>query len=132
MKTLIKPLLIAFSLGLVTLSTTWAESNPIGRRATVATYKASIYPTIQGKLQIALNKETGGAVVVQLKDKEGTVLFSQYVGKSETTSRLRLNLSELPDGAYQVEITNGVDTITHNVKLSTQQPNVPARLITMN
>lgn len=132
MKTLLKPLLVAFSLGLVTLSASVADANPIGRRTAAATYKASVYPTIQGKLQIALDKETGGTVVVQSKDKEGQVLFSQHVGKNETTSRLRLNLSELPDGAYQVEITNGVDTTTHSVKLSTQKPDAPARLVAIN
>ena len=132
MKTLIKPLLVAFALSFVTVSASLADANPIGRRATVATYKASVYPTIQGKLQIALNKETGGMVYVQLKDAAGQVLFSQQVGKNETASRLRLNLSDLPDGAYQVEISNGVDTTIHNVKLATQKPDAPARLIAIN
>jgi hypothetical protein len=132
MKTFFKPLLLSFTLSLVTLSATLADSNPGHRTATAATFKTGIYGTVEGKLQIALEKETGGAVDIKLKNRDGRVFFSQHLGKKEKAARLRLNLSELPDGEYQLEVTNGVDVTTHNVQLSTKQPSVPNRLVAIN
>ncbi|QIP17294.1 hypothetical protein G8759_33955 [Spirosoma aureum] len=132
MKTLIKPLLVAFTLSLVTFSASLADVNPGSRPAAVAAYKTGIYSTMEGKLQIALDKETGGAVDIRLKNADGKVLFYQRVGKNEKTSRIRLNLNELQDGAYRVEVTNGVETSTQVVTLSTQQPSAPSRLVAIN
>ncbi|MDB5239861.1 MAG: hypothetical protein JWP57_486 [Spirosoma sp.] len=132
MKTFFKPLLLSLAFSLVSLSATLADSNPGNRTKTVALFKTGIYSTAEGKLQIALEKETGGAVDVKLKNKDGKVLFSQHLGKKEKAARLRLNLSELPDGEYQVEVTNGVDVTTHNVQLSTKQPSAPSRLVAIN
>ena len=131
MKTLIKSLALALSLGIVTSATSFAEANPGGRPATAVSYQSSVYTTVAGKLTIALDKQTGGAVDVRLKNAGGEVVYSQHIGKNESKYRSRLDLSELPDGVYQVEITNGVETTTHNITLSTQQPEAPARVIAL-
>jgi uncharacterized membrane protein YkoI len=58
----------------------------------VAAYKTGIYTTIEGKLNIALDKETGGAVDIRLKKADGKVLYSEHLGKNEKTAyRVRLN-----------------------------------------
>ncbi|QHV94389.1 MULTISPECIES: T9SS type A sorting domain-containing protein [Spirosoma] len=128
MKTLIKPLLLTLSLGILTSFASFSEAKP-GRPATVASYKSGIYTTLAGKLSIALDKETGGTVDVRLKNSDGSVVYSKHLGKNESKYRTRLNLSELPDGVYQVEITNGVETTTQNVTLATQQPTTPSRVV---
>lgn len=135
MKTLIKSLALAFSLAVVTSAASFAnttEANPIGRKSTVASYKTGIYTSTAGKLVIALDKETGGRVDIRLKSVDGKVLYAQHLGKNETMCRLRLNLSDLEDGVYQLEITNGVDTTTQNVTISTKQPAAPSRLVAVN
>ena len=135
MKTLIKSLAFAFSLTAITSAASFANTtdvNPIGSKSTVASYKTGIYTTVSGKLTIALDKETGGSVDVRLKGTDGKVLYAQHLGKNETTCRVRLNLSELEDGVYQLEITNGVETTTQNVTISTNQPATPSRLIAIN
>ena len=132
MKTLFKPLLLSFTLSLVTLSATLADSNPGNRTSTAATFKTGIYTTAEGKLQISLEKETGGAVDIKLKNADGKVFFTQHLSKKERAVRLRLNLSELPDGEYKLEVTNGVDVTTHSVQLSTKQPSAPSRLVAIN
>ena len=132
MKTLIKPLLVAFTLGLVTLSASFAEANPIGRTGAVASYKTGIYTTLDGKLNVAVNKETGGAVYIRLKNTDGKVLYAQHLGKNERSCRLRLNLSDLEDGVYQLEITNGVETTAQNVTVATNHPTTPIRIVAVN
>ena len=135
MKTLIKSLALAFSLAVVTSAASFAnttEANPIGRKSTVASYKTGIYTTAAGKLTIGLDKETGGSVDIRLKGIDGNVLYTKHLRKNEKTCRVRLNLSELEDGIYQLEITNGVETTTQNVTISTNQPSTPSRLIAIN
>lgn len=132
MKTLIKSLALALSLAVVTAAASFAETNPVGRPAAAASYKTGVYSTVAGKLNIALDKATGGAVDIRLKDTSGKVLYAQHVGKNEHSCRLRLNLNDLEDGVYQLEITNGVETTSQNVTLSTKQPSVPNRIVSIN
>ncbi|GAB2594106.1 T9SS type A sorting domain-containing protein [Spirosoma areae] len=132
MKTLVKSLALALSLGFATTSATFADVNPIGRPATVSTFKTGIYSTVSGKLAIALDKTTGGTVDIRLKDASGKVLYSQHLGKKDQMTRVRLNLSDLEDGVYSLEITNGVDTTTHNVTIATNQPATPNRIVALN
>ncbi|GAB3911977.1 hypothetical protein GCM10028803_54490 [Larkinella knui] len=133
MKTLFKSLLVAFTLTVVTFSTSWAESNkPIGKPKNAAAFQSSLYTTAEGKLQIALDKQTGGSVVVRLKNSAGTDLFIQQIGKRQQVARMRLDVSALPDGVYQVVISNGVETTTQELTLATQQPSATARLVAFN
>ncbi len=132
MKTIIKSLALVLSLGFATSAATFAETNPISRPSAVASYQSGVYTSIDGKLNIALDKQKGGAVDVRLKNSEGKVIYTQHVGKNEDKYRTRLNLSELPDGTYQVEITNGVDTTTHTIKLSSPKPEIPSRVVALN
>jgi len=132
MKTLIKPLLVAFGLSVLSLSATQAETNPIRRGTKAATYKTGIYPTIEGKLQISLDKEVGGVVNVQLKDMNNKVLFFQHMGKQDKQLRLRLNLNDLPAGTYQVEISNGVNVTTQTITVGAKPAAQPSRLITLD
>jgi len=133
MKALINPFVVAFALATATFSASFADNtNPSGRPASVASYKTGMYTTAEGKLQIALDKDATGAVDIQLVNAEGKVLFAQRVAKKETVARLRLTVSDLPDGAYQVRVSNGVEVTTHSVTLATRQPSAPSRLIAIN
>ncbi|GAB3769899.1 hypothetical protein GCM10028818_06810 [Spirosoma horti] len=132
MKALINPLVIAFSLTIATFQASFADTNPGGRPATVASYKTGMYTTAEGKLQIAVDKEATGAVDIQLVNAAGKVLFAQRVAKKETVARLRLTLSDLPDGDYKVQMNNGVELTTYSVTLSTPQPSAPSRLVAIN
>ncbi|UFH54318.1 T9SS type A sorting domain-containing protein [Spirosoma sp. KNUC1025] len=129
MKTLIKSFALALSLSFVASIASTTEAKPIVRPTSAATYKTGVYTTVHGQLNIALDKEVGGAVDVRLKSADGQVLYSKHLGKKDQTYRTRLNLSDLEDGVYQLEITNGVETTTQNITLSTTKPSVPNRVI---
>lgn len=130
MKTSIKSLVLALTFSAVAATTSFGETKPVNH-PTAVSYQESVYKTREGKLAIALNKEIGGTVKIQLKNTDGCVLYSYQVAKNESQSRMRLDLSELPDGVYQVEITNGTDAKTHTVAISTPQPQTPGRVISM-
>ena len=130
MKTLISSLVIALSLTVATFSASFANANPGKNPAIVARYQTSMYTTTEGKLQIAVDKEATGAVDIQFVNAQGKVLFAQRMTKKEKMARLRLTINDLPDGAYQVRVTNNVEVTTHSVTLSTQQPiSGPGRLV---
>lgn len=132
MKTLIKSLALALSLGFVTTAATFAETNPTDRPASVATYKTGVYSTAAGTLRVAVDKEVGGSVDIRLKSANGKSVYRHHLSKNEQNCRLRLNLSNLEDGVYQLEITNGTDITTQNVTLSTTHPTTPSRLVSIN
>lgn len=132
MKTLISSLALALSLSIASTNTLLADTTPANHPAAVAAYKSGIYTTTSGNLNIAVDKETGGSVDIRLKNAEGKVLFTRYLSKQERTCRLKLNLNDLADGTYQLEITNGAETTTQTVTLSTNQPTTPSRLIAVN
>jgi hypothetical protein len=132
MKTLLATLLIAASLTVTSFSATHAENGPARKTTQVATYQSGLYTSAEGKLNIALDKQTGGTIDVRLTNQVGQVFFAQQIGKKQTTARLRLDLSELPDGTYQVVISNGKDVTTHVVTLSTKPVSMSAQLIALN
>ncbi|GAB3915664.1 hypothetical protein [Larkinella terrae] len=128
MKTLVKLPLVALLLTFVAFAPSFATNRPTPA-AKNAAYQTSLYTDAQGKLRVAVDKETGGAVEVRLVNPEGKEFFVQEIGKRQKTARLALDISELPDGAYRVVFTNGVDTQVNNVTLATQKPNFATRLI---
>ncbi|QJW91315.1 hypothetical protein HNV11_19000 [Spirosoma taeanense] len=120
MKTLIKPLLIALSLGFTTSAASFAETKPILRPAAAASYKVGMYPAVDGKFVVLLDKQQGGHVDIQLKSDDGTVLYTEHLGKKQMKSRRKLNLNDLEDGLYTIEVTNGVETTRQTVTISTR------------
>ncbi|GAB3896860.1 hypothetical protein GCM10028803_14700 [Larkinella knui] len=133
MKTLIKSLLVAFALTAVTCAVSQAETNqPNGQPKKIAAFQSSLYTTTEGKIQIALHKETSGKVLVRLTNRAGTEFFAEQIGKRRQAARLRLDVSALPDGVYQVSISNGVQTTTQELTLATRQTKAAPRLVAVN
>ncbi|RCR66727.1 T9SS type A sorting domain-containing protein [Larkinella punicea] len=123
MKTLSKSLLVAFLLTLTSVSFAKADvyMSFVHPKKPV-TFQSSLFTTTEGKLRIALNKQTGGAVQVRIVNRAGAEVFSKQIGKNRQNARLQLDVRNLPDGVYQVSITNGVDTTTQELTLATTPP----------
>jgi len=132
MKTLINTFVLALALGTATFANPVEIKAPT-RPTAPATYQVGMFSSVDGtRLNVIVDKASGGHVDIRLKEADGTVLYSQHVGKKEATLRVKLNVSELPDGDYLVEVTNGVETITKNITLSTKTPVEPVRTVSMN
>lgn len=131
MKMLIKPLLLTLSLGLPTLTASFATTAPVGiiHPKTAVAFKTGVYVNAGGKLNIALDKDTGGTVSVMLKNAKGDILFSQSVPKKDQQFRVSLDLTQLPDGSYTVACSNGLETTQQTVTLQTKEPTTPRRVI---
>jgi hypothetical protein len=120
MKTIANTLLIALTL--VTSLINVSQARPIdGPGKPVATYATSFYPAIDGRLVLSLTKTVGQPVSIRLNQANGVTLFTQQVTKRQTKAQVRFDVSELPDGAYTVEVSNGTQVITHQVRLDSPQ-----------
>ncbi|GAB3918043.1 T9SS type A sorting domain-containing protein [Larkinella terrae] len=128
MKTLGKSLFVAFALTLVSFSVSHATNRPITGLKAVA-YETSLYTDAKGNLRIAIDKQTGGTVEVRLVNSEGKEFFVERIGKQQQKARMKLDVSELPDGNYQVAVSNGAASLINNLTISTQQPSFTGRMI---
>ncbi|MGM9506841.1 hypothetical protein ACS5NO_03920 [Larkinella sp. GY13] len=132
MKTLTKSLIIAFLFTSLTVSfavTNASQPKPTGK---VQSYQSSLYTDTEGKIRVAVDKLVGGIVEVRLVNSTGKEFFVQRVGRRQRIARIKMDIDALPDGAYQVVVTDGFDTKVNNLVLATQQPAVTGRLIALN
>ena len=121
MKALIKPLLVAAIL-VSSVAASFATAKPITKPEKPATvYQSGMYTAADGRLVVMLNKQAGSKVSVSVKNAAGTSLFTEYMPKRENKACLKFDLSQLQDGTYTVEITNGTDVTQRQVTLSTKQ-----------
>ncbi|GAB3563495.1 hypothetical protein GCM10027578_07270 [Spirosoma luteolum] len=124
MKALIKPLLVATIL-VSSVAASFATAKPItkpekpAKPATV--YQSGMYTAADGRLVVMLNKQAGSKVSVSVKNAAGTSLVTEYMPKRENKACLKFDLSQLQDGTYTVEITNGSEVTQRQVTLSTKQ-----------
>ncbi|MDR6563182.1 MULTISPECIES: hypothetical protein [unclassified Arcicella] len=102
---------------------------------TQKSFAVGMYQTINTlQMNILIEKLEGKNLSISLKNEKGEVLANEYVGKKGTTYRGKFDLSELEDGKYSFEITDGATKIVKTVNVGTVSP-VPAsadRFISMN
>ncbi|ADB36698.1 T9SS type A sorting domain-containing protein [Spirosoma linguale] len=115
MKTLATSLLIAASL---TFSATGFAQNSQSTATTPKT-PMTIQPTTNGKVDVVVG-ETDGHLSIQVVDQQGHTLSKRAVYKQESNTRIRFDLSGLPDGVYQLVITEGTSRQTNAIVLNTQ------------
>ncbi|NEU70050.1 hypothetical protein GK091_24440 [Spirosoma agri] len=120
MKTIFNAILIAFTL--LTSLTSFSQANPIGRPGKpAATYATSFYTAIDGRLVLSLTKGVSQPVSIRLNQANGITLFTQQVTKRQTSAQVRFDVSDLPDGTYTVEVSDGAQLTTHQVQLNSLQ-----------
>jgi hypothetical protein len=126
MKTILTTLLLMTALA----STTLAQDQPQNTRST--TCQTGMYTTAEGKLNINLEKQKGQPVHLRLVNHKGTVLFDERIPKNLTRVSRRLDLSELPDGVYQVVVVDGQERTAHQVTVNTKPAPTATRLVALN
>ncbi|RAJ90093.1 hypothetical protein LX87_05522 [Larkinella arboricola] len=88
-----------------------------------------MHTTTEGKVQIAVQKETTSPVTVRLINAERKEIFIRPIGKRQQAVQLRPDVSDLPDGVYQIAISNGIKTTTQELTLATKHPTTALRRI---
>ncbi|MFC5412401.1 hypothetical protein ACFPMF_23960 [Larkinella bovis] len=129
MKTLLKCSLVALLLAFAPCAEVQAFGRP---KADAVMYQSSLYTDAAGKLRLAVDKQAGGSVSVRLINVAGKEYFLQRIGKNQRKARIRIDISALSDGAYQVVLTNGVTSFTNHLTITTELPGFSGRWIALN
>lgn len=135
MKTFTQSLLTALLLSTATLAATASTIPSPSTTAPVTTgsYKVAVFPSATpSKLNVFVERTPGQKMTISLKSAEGKLLGTQLVGKKQGNFHFQFDLTELGDGAYQVEVAAGTDVTTYPVTIATKPVQTPSRTITLN
>jgi hypothetical protein len=115
MKTFIKTLALAT---LVAANSLNAEANNDKQPAKAKHFATNAYKTTSYMtVNLAVEKVAGTDAHLKLTDSAHQVIFQANMDKAEAAHRWKLDLSELKDGAYRLEITDGSNTETKVVQV---------------
>lgn len=88
-----------------------------------ASFEVGVYPIQHSsKLAVAVAKYHQKRLSLRLVNPKNEVLYQETLGKNQSKYSRKLDLSTLPDGLYQLQITDGQDTVVREVNLSTSKP----------
>lgn len=128
----------AFSLPVLLFSGFLAFSGPIPQSTQrsaptkLAHFEMGAYMAREGaRLRINVDKELGGQVEVQLRDTKGTVYFTRVMNPADTFLRLNVDVSGLNDGDYVLKVSNGLEMIVRDIKITTKAPTNITRSLTI-
>ena len=114
MKKLLKSIIVFFA------AVSFATATPIKVPATKSpeSFKVGIY-NVQNSfiMRVFIEKMTGDAIKIELKDKNGTSLFSKFTGKKEAIKCFNIDMSNLESANYTLEISNGKELMVKNLNL---------------
>lgn len=104
-------------------------TNPTNPKA--LPFDASAYVTVDKQIRVAVQKTSDVPVLVLLRNKDNEILFRQNIGKKESKYAVKLNVNELSDGQYELEVTSKEGSIRKQLNLSTAPKNEVSRIIAM-
>ncbi|KAA6434025.1 hypothetical protein FEM33_22325 [Dyadobacter flavalbus] len=83
-----------------------------------SSFGTSIYASRSGKIQVCVDKFTAGKTVIVLTDQRGNTMYKEIIGKNMDKYRKSLDVSELPDGNYHIEVYGNGEKHSHHFELS--------------
>lgn len=102
-------------------------TNPI--TPTTLPFDASAYVTVNNKIRVAVQKTADVPVVVLLRNKNNEVLFRQTIGRKDAKYAVRLDVNELPDGQYELEVKSSEGSIRKQLNVSTPPVQQTTRVV---
>lgn len=130
MKALTNIFALAIAATFTAFSAAHADDNLKTAKAAPAAYNVGMYVSKNtSTVNVMVEKQAGGTVKVSIKDDSGKILATQSLNGKEERIWTKFNLSELSDGTYTVEVTNGKDVTVKEVKLATPKFVEPTRTI---
>ncbi|MBD2755734.1 hypothetical protein IC230_22715 [Spirosoma sp. BT704] len=94
-------------------------------------FDASAYVTVNNQVRLAVEKTSDVPVVVLLRNKDNQVLFHQNISRKDAKYAVKLDVSELANGEYELEVKSSEGSIRKQLNLSNQAVVQPRRTITL-
>jgi hypothetical protein len=119
MKTALTSVVAALLISASSLS--FANSNPgTGDQAPFET-SVIAFPSAM-KIDVVVQNLEGANLTIRLVDQKGITQATQRVGKHEKALRTRFDIRALTDGLYKVVVSDGANTRTQEVNITTNEP----------
>lgn len=83
-------------------------------------FDASAFVTVNKQVRVAVSKKAETPVTVLLRDANKNILFHQSISKNESSYAVKLNVNDLADGTYELEVKSTEGSIRKEFNLSTQ------------
>ncbi|MBC8151723.1 MAG: hypothetical protein H7Z72_02315 [Bacteroidetes bacterium] len=114
------------------LMTATLFANPIDP-VTTASFNTCLYITKANKIHLAIEKITAAPITITLRPLGAgqPCIFRQCLGKKQAKLALRLDVSELVDGIYELEIKSATGQTIRQIELATpaRQTEVTRRIV---
>jgi hypothetical protein len=116
MKTFLKTILF------VCLSAGVALSNPVKLTNKPTSFNIGMYNVQHSHvLKLFVEKQKGSDLKIEIKDKDGAILLTKFIDKRDVKSSMSLDISQLTEGNYTLEVSNSTEKFVQELNLSTTQ-----------
>jgi hypothetical protein len=115
MKNSLKTIALAVALSVSFAFSSFASDKEV-KKAT--SFETSIYASKSGKIQVCIDKFTASKTIIVLTNKGGDTMYKEIIGKHVDKLRKSLDVSNLPNGSYHIEIYGNGEKRTHQFELS--------------
>lgn len=97
-----------------------AENRTIENR-TAVTFETSAYVTKDASIKLAVKKNAPERVYITIRSANNDVLYRETINKNEMSYAAKINVNELTDGVYKLEIATDKDRVVKRLNLSSSK-----------
>ena len=94
-------------------------------------FDASAYVTNSNQIRVSVEKEANVPVEILLRNSANQVIFQRSINRKDAKYAMKLNVDELADGKYELEVKSKEGSIRKQLNLSTKPVEPTNRLIAM-
>lgn len=96
------------------------ENHTIESR-TAVTFETSAYVTKDASIKLAVKKNAPERVYITLRSANNDILYRETINKNEMSYAAKINVNELTDGVYRLEIATDKDRVVKRLNLSSSK-----------
>lgn len=96
-----------------------------------ATFDASAFVTNDNQVRVSVIKPANSYAELVLRDSDNQVVFRQSLRRKEDKLALKLNVNQLADGKYELEVVSKQGSVRKQLDLSTRPVEKSSRLVAM-
>ena len=94
-------------------------------------FDASAYVTVNHQIRVAVAKSAEVPVTILFRDKEKQVLFQRVINRKDLKYTVQLNIQELTDGDYDLEVKSDEGSLRKQIHVTTAPVQQTTRVIAM-
>jgi len=98
---------------------------------TAVTFETSAYVTRDAAIRLAVKKNAPERVYITLRNAKNAVLYRETITKNEMSYAAKINVDELADGNYKLEIATLQDRVVKRLHLTSPRTEAE-RVISVN